>query len=261
MRAQIKVPFLALIIAFMSSDVYPQNQTPVKGLKNVIEKTIHSNILNEDRVVYIYSPEGDANAKYPVIYMLDGKRSKTYSDMIEYSKTNPHIIVGIANNGNRSRDMYPVKINSRPGSGGANQFLNFISIELKPFIEKNYNTGGKNILFGASASGFFTIYAMLTKPNAFSDYISLSPTIGNCNDFMTEKINQLFPKSILNDKSLYILYGLKHEMSVVTQFVPDFKNKLVKKFEQLRVYCKGLENSGHVPSEGFQGGLKFIYNE
>ena len=240
---------------------YPQNQTPVTKFKNVTEKTIHSKILNEDRVVYIYSPEGDKNAKYPVIYMLDGKRSRAYSEMIEYCKTNPHIIVGITNSGNRSRDMYPVEISSRPGSGGADHFLNFITTELKPFIEKNYNTSGKNILSGASASGFFTVYVMLTKPDAFSDYISLSPTIGNCNDFMTEKINQLFPKSILNDKSLYILYGLKYEMSEVTQYVPDFKKKLVNKFEHLRVYCKGLENAGHVPSEGFQGGLKFIYSE
>lgn len=78
---------------------------------------------------------------------------------------------------------------------------------------------------------------------------------------MTEKINQLFPKSILNDKSLYILYGLKHEMSIVTKYVPDFKKKLENKFEHLRIYCKGLEKAGHVPSEGFQGGLEFIYSE
>lgn len=239
---------------------FSQNQTPVMDFKKVTVKTIHSSILNEDRVVYIYSPDGDANTKYPVIYMLDGKRSVAYSDMIEYSKTNPHIIVGIVNNGNRARDMYPVKISSRPGSGGADHFLNFISKELKPFIEENYNTSGKNILFGASASGFFTIYTMLTEPDAFSDYISLSPTIGHCNDFMIEKINQLFPKNILDNKSLYILFGLRNEMSEVTKYVPEFKKKLTNKFEHLRIYCKGLENAGHVPREGFQGGLKFIYN-
>ena len=164
---------------------YAQNQTPGTEFKNVIEKTIHSKILNEDRMVYIYSPKGDTNTKYPVIYMLDGKRSMAYNDMIEYCKTNPHIIVGIINNGNRNRDMIPVEMSSRPGSGGAEHFLNFISLELKPFIEKNYNTSGKNILFGASNSGLFAIYAMLTKPDVFSDYISLSPTIGYCNGFMT----------------------------------------------------------------------------
>ena len=204
---------------------------------------------------------GDANAKYPVIYMLDGKRSIALSDMIEYCKNKPHIIVGIANNGNRNRDMIPVKINSRTGSGGAEDFLSFISLQLKPYIEKNYNTSGKNILFGASNSGLFTIYAMLTKPATFSDYISLSPTIGYCNNFMIEKINELYPKSILSGKNLYILYGLKYEMTEVTNFVPDFKELIVNKFENLRIYCKGLENAGHVPSEGFQGGLKFIYNE
>lgn len=261
MKNRILFLLICWLLIFGVIVAFAQVKSPEKVFKNVTIKTIHSKILNEDRVVYIYSPEGDANTKYPVIYMLDGRRPRVYRDMIEYSKKNPHIIVGIANNGNRSRDMYPVKISSRPGSGGADQFLNFISIELKPFIEKNYNTSGKNILFGASASGFFTIYAMLTKPDAFSDYISLSPTIGNCNNFMEEKINQLFPKSILNDKNLYILYGLRYEMSVVTKYVPGFKRKLATKFEHLRIYCKGLENAGHVPSGGLQGGLKFIYNE
>jgi hypothetical protein len=157
--------------------------------------------------------------------------------------------------------MIPVEISSRPGSGGAEQFLSFISLELKPYIEKNCNTSGKNILFGASNSGLFTIYAMLTEPNAFSDYISLSPTIGYCNIFMIEKINQLTPKNVLDNKNLYILYGLSHEMSEVTEYVPDLKETLEKEFKHLNIYCKGLENSSHVPSEGFQGGLKFVYND
>ena len=198
MEKILQLTIVGLILTIWTTNTFSQVKSPENMFKNVIEKKIHSKILNEDRMVFIYTPKGDTNAKYPVIYMLDGRRSIAYSDMIEYCKGNPHIIIGIANNGNRSRDMYPVKISSRPGSGGADQFLNFISSELKPFIEKNYNTNGKNILFGASASGFFTIYAMLTKPDAFSDYISLSPTIGNCNDFMVEKINQLFPASILD---------------------------------------------------------------
>jgi len=75
--------------------------------------------------------------------------------------------------------MIPIKISSRPGSGGADQFLKFISVKLKPFIDKNYNTSGKNILIGASNAGLFTIYAMLTKPGDFSDFIALSASAGH----------------------------------------------------------------------------------
>lgn len=125
-----------ILLVFEINLGYSQVKSPEKVFNNVTKKTIHSNILNEDRVLYVYSPKGDANAKYPVIYMLDGRRSRAYGEMIEYCKTNPHIIVGITNNGNRYRDMYPIKISSLPGSGGADQFLNFISIELKSFIDK-----------------------------------------------------------------------------------------------------------------------------
>ncbi|NPD47276.1 alpha/beta hydrolase [Lentimicrobium sp. S6] len=254
-----KKNLLIIILFFLWINNSNSQNTPDKAHKNIVTKTIHSDILNEDRQVFVYIPNGTSDKQYPVIYLLDGKRSKVFNELIKFSNTNPHIIVGITNNGNRTRDMTPVKISSRPGSGGANQFLNFISTELKPFINKNYNTSSKNILIGASNSGLFTIYAMLTQPDAFSDYISLSPTIGYCSDFITQKVSQLKAKECLNNKSLYILYGLRNEMTEVTKYVPEFTTLLKNQFPYLRIYSEGLQGKDHVPVEGFVGGLNFVY--
>ncbi len=166
-----------------------------------------------------------------------------------------------SNNGNRNRDMIPVKIDSRSGSGGADKFLHFLTKELKPHINNYYNSSGESVLVGASNAGLFTVYAMLASPEEYFAYISLSPTIGYCNDYMTEKAIQLSPKSRLSDKHLYILYGLRHEMSEVTEYVPGFTKLLKSQFQNINVYSEGLQDANHVPFEGFEEGLLFVYKE
>ena len=251
--------FFILFLIFFSKTSFSQNQTPDKAFKDVLYKEYHSDILNEKRDLYVFAPK-DANVKsYPVIYMLDAEMTRPYGLVLEYVKSNPHIIVGIGTRENRSRDMIPVKISSRPGSGGAYNFLNFLTTELKPYIDQNYKTTGKDILLGASNAGLFTIYTMLTQPSQFSSYISLSPTVGHCNEFMTDLINKDHPTDVMKGKYLYILYGLKNEMSRVTDYVPQFSELIKTKFPALMFYCEGLEESGHVPMEGFQEGFKYIY--
>jgi len=183
-----------------------------------------------------------------------------YQDAITAIHSIPHIIVGIANNGNRNRDMIPVEISNRKGSGRADKFLQFIVEELQVFINHNYSTNGKNILFGASNAGLFTIYALLSEPDAFAGYISSSATIGYCDDFMAEKVNQFSPKDKLNNKFLYLNYGLKGEMPLVTKSLPGFTELLMNQFSNnLSIELKAVDNAGHVPKGSIVNGLDYIY--
>jgi len=252
---------IVLLLSFLFKIGNAQNSTPDKRFNGVTQITIHSDLLNEDRRLFVYVPEDESGLKYPVIYLLDGEMSRAFGEVLEFAKTNPHIIVGIANNGNRNRDMTPVKIESRPGSGGAGKFLSFLTRELKPYINDHYLSSDENILIGASNAGLFTLYAMLSRPEEYMAYISLSPTVGYCNDYLEQQAIQLEPKSRLKDKHLYILYGLRHEMTEVTQYVPAFTDHLRKQFQYLQIYCEGLPNADHVPIEGIEGGLNFVYSK
>jgi len=131
---------------------------------------IKSAILDEARSVVVYQSvsKGEAdNVKF--LYLLDGEYSgyrveKLYEQFKD--SVSDFIIVGIINTDRRRDLLYAF---------GANNFLEFITTELIPAVEKGYNVK-RRILFGHSFAGSFTIYAMLGKPNAFNGYIASSPT-------------------------------------------------------------------------------------
>ena len=81
---------------------------------------IHSNILNEDRLIIIYKPVSLNPAdSVTIIYLLDGEFSLYRYGLISKEKLNQPIVgIGIVNT-NRNRDMLPAK---QPG-----QFLQFIT--------------------------------------------------------------------------------------------------------------------------------------
>ncbi len=62
--------------------------------------------------------------------------------------------------------------------GGADQFLDFLIRELRPWVAENYEIDNrKQILLGHSFGGLFTLYTALTQPDAFSSYIAISPSL------------------------------------------------------------------------------------
>lgn len=254
------IVIIATLLVSMINTGYSQNTTPANKFKEVKLKTIHSDILNEDRNLYIYVPEKSLDTDLPVIYLLDGEKAIIFENALNYARTNPHIIIGIeTSNKNRSRDMFPVKVDSWPGSGGGENFLQFLVKELQPFVNNNYKTNDSNILIGGSASGLFTLNAMLTEPDKFTTYISISPVVGYCNEFMTRKVELLHQKNNLSGKLLYMNYGLKHEMKEATDFLPDFNKLLSSKFNGLLIHFEAVKDGNHCPKGSIKRGLDFVY--
>ena len=89
--------------------------------------------------------------------------------------------------------MLPVKTGLYPEGGGADSFLAFFTEEIIPYVDENFRTTKERILYGRSDSGLFTIYALLERPDAFSAYISSSPTVGHCPTLLRLKTGELFP--------------------------------------------------------------------
>jgi predicted alpha/beta superfamily hydrolase len=58
---------------------------------------------------------------------------------------------------------------------GADKFLDFITSELIPSVEKDYKTSIR-ILNGHSFCGAFTVYSLINKPTCFNYFIASSPT-------------------------------------------------------------------------------------
>jgi len=228
----------------------------------VFKKEFYSKVLGEQRKLFIHIP--GKKESYPVIYLLDAQAVGLYREALTITgngiMTGPHIIVGLVTSGSRNRDMIPVEISSRPGSGGAKEFLEFITSELQPYVDKKFNTNGINILYGGSNAGLFTVYAMLESPEDFTGFISSSTMIGHCSEFMTDKAKQLQPDR-LEGKYLFIHYGLKGEYDKAQKYIPDYYTLLTDRFGDFLISgIRPEKNGGHVPLGGIASGLEFIYH-
>lgn len=63
-------------------------------------------------------------------------------------------------------------------TGGAALFLDFIENRLKPEIRRRAPLApGRQSLFGHSFGGLFALFALFTRPDAFNDWIAISPAI------------------------------------------------------------------------------------
>lgn len=154
---------------------------------------LHSAILNEDRTLNIYLPEGynpADTATYPVIYLLDGSRDEDFIHIVGLVMFNSFpwvgrlqtsIVVGIANI-DRKRDFtFPTTVAADlaayPTTGHAATFTAFLEKELMPYIEKNYRTASPKTLIGESLGGLLAAGILLQQPALFSRYIIISPSL------------------------------------------------------------------------------------
>lgn len=130
----------------------------------------------------IYLPPGlvAIQATVPVIYLLDGDaRFAAVIEIVERTQARV-VIVGIGNEALRGRDYVPSNT-CTPGGGGHGAYLDFIRLDLIPFIETTF--GGdpqRRILLGHSHGGSFVLYALFNEPPAsrhFAAYLSSDPSI------------------------------------------------------------------------------------
>lgn len=152
--------------------------------------SLHSDILHEERPYLIYLPEDYTNDGQPisVMYLLDGTGHFHHTtgivNFLKYQGSIPNMmVVGIPNTNDRTRDLTP-KIEKdtkaaeeRPNAGGADNMLAFLKDELIPHIDKTYNTSSYRILNGHSFGGLFAVHTLLSEPQLFDAYISISPSM------------------------------------------------------------------------------------
>src|SRR3954471_11137164 len=140
----------ALLLIFLLCSVLIRAQDNARLVSKKID-TIHSAILNEDRYIWVHTPDkAAAVGRYPVIYLLDGQIlfDDVNSILNRLSKetgknvANEMIVVGIGNIWQRYRDYSPTHITSSPWddnysasiSGGGDKFISFLEKELFPYI-------------------------------------------------------------------------------------------------------------------------------
>ncbi len=194
-----------------------------------VDVVLSSEVLNEDRKVFIRLPKGyDKAHSYPLIIRTDGnfnlaRWDEVLSSLAEQGRVEDAILVSIPNQfwtETRNRDLVPpyarqdVAIEARAESdndpaifGRADRFLQFVESELLPYLEANYSINDNRVLSGFSAGGSFVLYTMVTKPALFDGYFAFSPAAWYDDSVVVKE----FAKSLANiqgkPKYIYLSIG------------------------------------------------------
>ncbi len=251
-----------------SEDLPQSITTKYTSLQKIISKEVDDTFYVYLRLPKKYTLE---NKDYPVLYLLDGdidfNMATSIVRYLQYGDEVPDlIIVGIGygtmmddNQKNfRERDYTFSKIDQLKQSGGADKFLNFLSKELVPFIDKNYRTNSKRILNGYSLGGLFSIYTYTKQNDLFDSFIAGSPYLKNDIDSLLVLAGNLIP----NRSKLFVTVGEKE--SIEDYHLPI--EKLVKQIkksseDKTNLKFRVFENGTHFtcPSEALTYGLQFVF--
>lgn len=235
--------------------------------------SLYSNVLREERFLQVYFPDNfDSHKKYDVLYVIDGEMlSRFVPPIISFAEENelmpPVIVIGIKNNywyninqDSRERDLLPKHVEGSPLSGGADNFLTFINSELVPYINSKYSTTGKNVLFGHSYGGLFTVYTFLTHPQIFDSYIASDPALWWNEGYVLKLAEKKIRKEVNDRTTLFVggrdgkifeAFGIKSFMALLNKNAP---NNL-----RWQVVENADEHHGSVRWKNIYDGLKFTY--
>jgi len=206
--------------------------------------SLYSNILQEQREIWIHIPEDFDNTKqYPVIYVLDAYQhfyviTGMLKQLLPWQIPNS-IIVGITNT-DRTRDFTHTNVPFQRGhksetSGGASNFIKFIDEELKPFINKKYPTENNNTIIGHSTGGLFVLFSFLHHENSFDNYLAIDPSLWWDKENLVKEAQELLNKGNRKEKPLYI--AVANSIGKAMDTVKVRKDKTVPN-EQIRANLK-----------------------
>jgi predicted alpha/beta superfamily hydrolase len=208
-----------IVLLFISTQTFAQTKPFVLG---VIDE-ISSIQLGEKRILNIYLPEGykqEDTTTYPVIYLLDGGADEDFihvAGIVQFNnfswidRVPKSIVVGIANV-DRKRDFtYPTTLEEDkkrfPSAGHSDKFISFIENELQPFIQKKYKATGSKTIIGQSLGGLLVTEILLKKPELFSKYIIISPSLWWDNASLLNHASPIFQENFSRKTDIYIGVG------------------------------------------------------
>jgi len=242
---------------------------------------IHSKILNEDRKLFIYSPDqvgGNVLPAYPVLYLLEENDMPMVAGMVKYmSSYNEQLpamlVVGIEGNGQRIRDLTPThslydnmgRLDPSPNSwlqssGGGGNFLRFVREEVMPFVESKYRTAPFRILAGHSVGGLTAIHALSAHPDMFNAFLAVSPSLWWDNGAYLRSVVKRLPPPGATRKFLFVADAPETGPFPIYMraFVDALGARKPANFEWAHVFYP-KETHGSIAAKAYYDGLRFLY--
>ena len=252
---------------------------------------IHSEIVDADFQISVSFPFGYhqmADAQFPVLYLPDaywtfGMATDIARVLSADQLIPPMLVVGIGYPGGlgdaialRVRDMTlrqstgveqmiaqeVAAFGPHPPltSGGADDFLRFLTEELAPRIERAYRGDpNQRVLHGHSLGGSFVVDVVFRQPEAFTHYIASAPALGIDDgvSFLNEREYAAGHDSV--PASLYLAVGLLDTWVASVAALVD--TLTVREYKGFRWEVSRLEGQTHrsVMPVVLRDGLRWIF--
>lgn len=246
MAQKIKIIGLTIAVFFVQLIATNAQNTPIEIGKAI---KLFSRELSENRKINIYLPE-DYNpkdsARYPVVYILDGGMEEDFVHLVGLARFNSQpwidhmpkaIVVGIENV-NRRRDFtFAVsntdfiekegfKKSSFPQYGNSEKYIDFIEKELQPFLQKNYHVNNEKTIIGESLAGLLATEILLKRPQLFTHYIIISPSLWWGEESLLKNTESLLNKNLKKQVHIYVGAPNKDEDLKMYQEVESLFQKI-----------------------------------
>ena len=255
---------VAVIILFLTTLLWAENDDNKIIIGETV--TIKSEVLDQERQMLVYLPDGyeEATIKYPVLYLIDGGSHFLHvSGVVQFLSSQglmPQTIVVAIKNIDRNKDFLPTNIERVPTSGGAENFLTFISDELIPYINTNFRTTPYRILVGHSYGGTFTTYTFLEKPDTFDSYIAISPYLHWDEELLVTQSETVLPSGYDKNKYFYMTLGDEPPyIPAIDKFVSIIETRSPENLEF--TYIQMIkETHGSIPHLTVYHGLEKLYS-
>ena len=283
----------AAVLALSGGQLLAQAPASLATIPETDTFEIHSEIVDADFQISVSFPFGYhqmADAQFPVLYFPDawwtfGMATDIARVLSADQLIPPILVVGIGYPGGlgdaialRVRDMTLRKSEATEQwiaqevaafgphppltSGGADDFLRFLTEELAPRIERAYRGDpNQRVLHGHSLGGNFVVDVVFRQPEAFTHYIASAPALGIDDgvSFLNEREYAADHDSV--PASLYLAVGLLDRPELVASVAALVDTLTVREYKGFRWEVSRLEGQTHrsVMPVVLRDGLRWIF--
>jgi len=240
---------------------------------SILNVRLYSEILRQDRDLIIHLPHNyNPGKKYPVMYVLDGSSqdqhiADKFDSLSRLTRVPQTIVVGIPNMSSANRTLQlvppfmltdPAKPESPPGMGDT--FLDFIELELIPFIAEKYGASELRLFAGNSRGGLLVMYSLIHKPDLFTGRFCFSTPLWRQNNLLVSKVSDFLNSKKRMNSFLYLSAGanetenIKSGLDTLTQVL---RQKAPAGFVWYTYFTPGVDHQLNANVSATDGILKW----
>lgn len=268
-----------LLLLTTSSLVGQQPAGQAVELPNTRAHVISSEKVNDRFSISVGLPASytrDSTRRFPVVYVLDADKSfgiaRDVADWLAWAgEIEPVIIVGVGYENQwwakRARDMTFSRDRGRlwgnfPTAGGGSAFLDFLQVELTPYIEREYRVDPRRrALAGLSFGGLFAMEALLRAPDLFSSYLIVAPAFAWDSSAIMRREEEAGSRMSRLNARVYTAIGENDDPNVPAAWRAMIDRVRSRRYDGLELMSEILPGESHISSwpVALTRGLKRLY--